>query len=67
MTDDDYHARAQQHRPTDRRGFIASAVQMRGQGLKPDDIALLLHLTRAAVLDLLCEADTGSERFPSNR
>lgn len=45
--------RAQRHRPHDRETLRAAAVELRGRGLLPRDIAETLGLAEAAVLALL--------------
>lgn len=54
-----------QHKPTTRREYMAEAVRLRATGLYANDVAAILGLTRRGVLDLWHEADTGTERFPS--
>ncbi len=51
-----------QHKPRDRREFIAAARELRGRGLKLDDIAYTLNLTRVGVIELLRERLPGDPR-----
>jgi hypothetical protein len=49
----DIHRQATLHRPTDLAGIAAAARQLAGTGLKPRDIASILGLTEAGVIQAL--------------
>lgn len=44
---------ADEHKPQDRHDFMRAAADMAGRGMKPDDIASALRITRAGVRELL--------------
>lgn len=46
---------ADDHKPQDRFDFMRAAVELAGRGLKPDDIASTLRITRRGVLELLAD------------
>ncbi len=57
---------ADQHRPQDRRGYQRAVRDLQRQGLKAEDIAQSLHLSPAAVRELLNEGPPG-EYAPRHR